>query len=288
MIRVGNAPVSYGAFEVTVGHAEGVPSAEQVLDSVEAAGYEGIDLGPLGYLGLGDDLRQALTSRGLALAGGYVEIDVSGGEASRPGFAELAAVCDQFDAVSAGTEQVFLPRPTVALVGPVLAGEKDRWARIGEVVDEVVGRCEARGYQACLHNEVGTQLSSQESIVRALEGTAALLCLDTGHLVAAGGDPVEILTTWPERVGHIHLKDARSAPAGAPYTAAAELWENDVFRPLGEGDGRIEEILDCLSSGWYSGWLLVEQDVLPRGPDGYERARLQQVDNRRYLQERGF
>ena len=77
MVKIGNAPVSYGAFEVTVGKHEGVPSAAEVLDAVQAAGYEGIDLGPVGYLGLGEDLRTALSSRGLLLTGGYVEIDVS-------------------------------------------------------------------------------------------------------------------------------------------------------------------------------------------------------------------
>ena len=53
MTAIGNAPVSYGAFEVTVG-IDDVPDAAQVLDAVQAAGYEGIDLGPLGYLGLGE------------------------------------------------------------------------------------------------------------------------------------------------------------------------------------------------------------------------------------------
>lgn len=53
MVKIGNAPVSYGAFEVTVGKHEGVPTSAEVLDAVHSAGYEGIDLGPLGYLGLG-------------------------------------------------------------------------------------------------------------------------------------------------------------------------------------------------------------------------------------------
>ena len=63
MVKVGNAPVSYGAFEVTVGIDEDVPTAEEVLDAVAGAGYDGIDLGPLGYLGVGEDLKKALTSR---------------------------------------------------------------------------------------------------------------------------------------------------------------------------------------------------------------------------------
>jgi len=292
MIRIGNAPVSYGAFEVTVGHDEGVPSAEQVLDAVRAAGYEGIDLGPLGYLGLGDNLRQTLASHGLLLAGGYVEIDVSSNDAAQRGRAELGEICDQFDVVAAGTDQAFFPRPTIALVGAsaesMSESDADRWARIERIIEEVVRDCGERGYDACLHNEVGTQLSSQESIVRSLASTSAHLCLDTGHLVAAGGDPVEILETWRARVSHVHLKDARPAPSGEPYTEAMDLWQNDVFCRLGEGNGRIEEVLSSLRSGGYSGWVLVEQDVLPRSVDAYEQARVDQISNRQYLRDRGF
>ena len=150
MVKIGNAPVSYGAFEVTVGKSDGVPDAAQVLDAVQAAGYHGIDLGPLGYLGLGADLRVALDSRGLLLTGGYVEIDVSADEAPASGLAELALVCDQFDAVAAGLEREYLPRPTVALIGsPVTPGsgtEASRRERIERTIGELVALCDKRGY----------------------------------------------------------------------------------------------------------------------------------------------
>src|SRR5206468_10760813 len=51
VIRVANAPVSYGAFELTVGVLPNVPAAEDVLDAIVAAGYAGTELGPRGYLG---------------------------------------------------------------------------------------------------------------------------------------------------------------------------------------------------------------------------------------------
>jgi inosose dehydratase len=136
MVRIGNAPVSYGAFEVTVGHDVDVPTAVEVLDAVESAGYEGIDLGPLGYLGLGDELRTALGSRSLLLTGGYVEVDVSSDEAPGAGLGEVDRVCDQFDSVAEGVEPIFLPRPTVALV--VLPRGKTSYSRARE--DQVQNR----------------------------------------------------------------------------------------------------------------------------------------------------
>jgi inosose dehydratase len=293
MTAIGNAPVSYGAFEVTVGHDDDVPDAVQVLDAVQAAGYGGIDLGPLGYLGLGRQLKDALSSRGLLLTGGYVEIDVSNDESPQRGLAELTEVCDQFDAVSEGVERALLPRPTVAIIAPdSSSGAGDpgprRQARTARIIGRFVEQCERRGYEACLHNELGTEISTQESIVWALETTPVALCLDTGHLVAASGDPVAILESWRDRVSHVHLKDARSPLPGHPYADAMALWEGDVFCRLGSGDGRVEEVLAALRAGDYAGWIVVEQDVLPRGSEAYARARADQVENRHYLRDRGW
>ncbi len=292
MTAIGNAPVSYGAFEVTVGFDDDVPGADQVLDAVQAAGYEGIDLGPLGYLGLGDDLRPALRSRGLLLTGGYVEIDVSSDEAPERGLAELSQVCDQFDAVSDGVERVLLPRPTVAVIAPGAAEatepESTRRTRTERVIGQFVRQCDERGYEACLHNEVGTVFATEASIVWALETTPVALCLDTGHLVAAGGDPVRVLEQWRDRVSHVHLKDARAPAPGHAYTEAMALWEQDVFCRLGAGGGQVDEVLASLRAGGYAGWIVVEQDVLPRGAEAYARARTDQSENRQYLRERGW
>jgi inosose dehydratase len=56
VVHVANAPVSYGAFELTVGIDPDVPSADWVLDAIAGAGYEGVDLGPVGYFGKGEEL----------------------------------------------------------------------------------------------------------------------------------------------------------------------------------------------------------------------------------------
>ena len=76
-IAVANAPVSYGAFELTVGSDPDVPDGQSVLSQVAAAGYAGIDLGPVGYLGRGDELGEALARHRLGLAGAYVELPYS-------------------------------------------------------------------------------------------------------------------------------------------------------------------------------------------------------------------
>ena len=112
-IAVANAPVSYGAFELTVGVEPGVPDGQSVLSQVAAAGYAGIDLGPVGYLGRGDELGEALARHRLGLASAYVELPYSDPVALERALPELDAILDTFDAVRS-----YLPgpppRPTLA------------------------------------------------------------------------------------------------------------------------------------------------------------------------------
>ena len=80
-MKVANAPLSYGAFEMTVGTDFPVPDPARVLEEMAAAGYAGTELGPLGYLGDAD------LGAARRLVGGFVQIAVQ-----RPG-RELRPSC---------------------------------------------------------------------------------------------------------------------------------------------------------------------------------------------------
>ena len=101
-IAVANAPVSYGAFELTVGHDPNVPDGTTVLDQVAAAGYAGIDLGPVGYLGSNERLGELLAERGLGLAGAYVELPYADPDALERALPELDAILATFE-IEGGT-----------------------------------------------------------------------------------------------------------------------------------------------------------------------------------------
>ena len=115
-IAVANAPVSYGAFEITVGHDPNVPDGIGVLDQVAAAGYAGIDLGPVGYLGSGERLGELLAERGLGLAGAYVELPYADRDGLERALPDLDAILDVFDAVRSYLPGPS-PRPTLAEAG---------------------------------------------------------------------------------------------------------------------------------------------------------------------------
>ena len=246
---IGNAPVSYGAFEVTVGIDETSRAPCRCSTPCRRPAMRGSTSDRSGTWGSATSLLEALSSRDLLLTGGYVEIDITSDEASRKGLAELTEVCNQFDFVSEGVEKHLLPRPTVALIAPPGSPTEDRASRLGRterIVGEFVDQCARRGYEACLHNELGTEIATQEQIIWAFESTPVSLCLDSGHLVAASGDPVEILKNWQDRVSHVHLKDAHAPAPGQPYESAMVLWEQGVFCRFGDGDGRVDELLGLL------------------------------------------
>ena len=100
MIVVASAPINYGAFELTVGIDPNVPDGVHVLDEVAAAGYGGIDLGPVGYLGTGAEMGERLAARQLGLAGAYLELPYADHEALRGALPMLDDMLDTFDAAA--------------------------------------------------------------------------------------------------------------------------------------------------------------------------------------------
>jgi inosose dehydratase len=265
LIRVANAPVSYGAFELTVGVSPHVPGPEEVLDAIAAAGYEGTELGPPGYLGAGDELPRRLAARGLELAGAFVELRFGDDD-----FGPLEATLDAVEGTSAK---------------PVLC---DRGPRDGDVdLDAVTAAADlarSRGLTPVFHHHMGTRVQTPAEIERLLEGTHVALLLDTGHLLAGGGDPRQGLRDWGERIRHVHVKDV-SLEILRGARDWSEAWRGGVFRELGAGDVDLEGFLAELAGGAYDGWLVVEQDRVPLSAETFGEAAAAQERNRRWLGE---
>lgn len=300
-IFVANAPISYGAFELTVGIDPSVPDAETLLDQVAEAGYSGIDLGPVGFLGSGEALRSRLEQRGLGLAGGYIELAFSDHDALSNQLGELDELLDVFEAAP---DSHPAPRPTLAD-----AGSETRRNNIGRSADDVsygldaaswdlfavgvqrvVERCRERGFEPTLHPETGTYIEAAWEIDRALALTDIGLCLETGHQLVGGGDALATVEQWGERINHVHLKDASVEIIKAiidDHGRVEEIWRRRAFLPLGDGDVPIAAIVGAVVQTGYSGWLVVEQDILPDAADP-GRAQADQVANRALLRSLGL
>jgi inosose dehydratase len=149
------------------------------------------------------------------------------------------------------------------------------WEILLESLKLVQDICARHGVAVSLHQHFGTVVESDDQLRRFLEGSEMGLCLDTGHLVVGGSDPVEIAGIAGDRVNHVHLKDVDQAVAGrlaARELSFKEAAQKDAFRPLGDGDVDVGAVLDRLESSDYSGWYVLEQDSVvetkPREGEG--------------------
>jgi inosose dehydratase len=271
---------------------------------VAAAGYAGIDLGPVGYLGTGARLGELLAERGLGLAGGYLELPYADHDALEEAIGELDALLSAFDAVRPQVPGP-PPRPTLADSGsPQRRSRPGRaaaarsagldaggWRKFAEGLARVVGRCRDRGYEPTFHPETGTYVEAPWEIAEVLDRSDVGLCLETGHMMLGGGDPVALLREWGSRINHVHLKDAvLTVMAGivADDAPVTDIWSREAFCELGRGDLDVDAILAGLRSISFGGWLVVEQDILPRSAERFARAAGEQRSNRAFLAQRGL
>jgi inosose dehydratase len=303
MILVAAAPVSFGAFEVTVGIDPHVPDGVAVLDAVAAAGYAGIDLGPPGYLGVDGELPRRLRSRQLFLAGGYHAMPFADSSAMGEAMAGLGRLLEIFDRVA--SDAPLPPRPTLADAGSEarrsspgrisadrsLMLDASSWQSFAANVARAASLCRERGYEPTFHHHGASYVESAEEIGELMRLTDVGLCLDTGHLVIGGGDPLRAVADWGSRINHVHLKDVRRSVIERVIAAGGRMidfWREGAFCVLGDGDLDIEAILAALAESGFKGWLVVEQDMLPRPDESTDRAARDQHRNREYLQRHGL
>ena len=296
-IRVANAPCSYGAFEITVGVLPDVPDAEHVLAAIAAAGYEGTELGPPGYLGDAQVLRERFERNGLALVGGYIPVRFSEPEHWDDDLAAMSATLDLFAAAN-GSEA----KPVLADAGSVerirfpgrVASDRSiglddaGWGRLAEGVARAAELARDRGFEPTFHHHTATFVEAPWEIERVLELTDVGLLLDTGHLALGGGDPTQALRDWGPRINHLHIKDVRNevlAGVVADHADMPEAWRRGVFCELGTGDVDLGAFFAELARSGYSGWLVVEQDMVPQSAAGAAEAEAAQARNRRWLSQ---
>jgi inosose dehydratase len=239
-------------------------SNDRVLREAASAGLYVLEAGPDGFLPQ-DAERSArmLTSRGFELVGGFVAAVL-----------HIPEMCAEALGSIEQRSKFFAAAGGDVLAVSASAG-RDSYERCVELDDESwqelftnLGRVEdiaARyGLTVALHPHYGTVVETDEHLERFLDNCDIGLCLDTGHLVVGGSNPVEIAERAPDRVKHVHLKDVDRSLAtqlGSRQINFKEAVRHGVFCPLGEGDVDIGRLLDLLERAEYRGWYVLEQDT---------------------------
>jgi len=296
-IKVASAPVSWGIYEF-----EGIEpkfAYTRVLDEIVETGYTGLELGPWGYMPTDVDvLREALSSRGLQLLSSFVPVKLVDANAHADAEAFALKVGTLLAALGAGYVVLADDNCKVdELVGR--AGQRTgtmlkdaQWDVIANGVNRIARRLKDElGLNTVFHHHGAGYVETPDEVRELFARTdpdLVGLCLDTGHWHFGGGDAVECIKEFGERVRYLHLKDCdavilqRVRNEQLDYFAAMRA---GIFCELGEGIVDFPGVIAEMQKIGYDGWAIVEQDVLTDDLDAPKR--ISQA-NRAYLKSMGL
>jgi inosose dehydratase len=268
--RIALSPSSWGVSDVPGwGHQL---DPERVLSEAAAVGEGAIEAGPAGFLpDRSDQAKPILKRHRLKVVAGPAQAVLHHHDIGGPELAHLDGQANWLAAL--GCETMVLsampPRSAGAAHGIVLSSMG--WAHLLHLIGSVQHVCSRHKLRLAVQPRYGSMIQGPSDIERLLVGTEAGLCLDTGHLVMVGADPVEVLELAVGRIQHVQLNDVDGKVAlqvreyGLDY---GEAVSNGLYRPLGTGDASVDRVVETLRRTGYRGWYTLDQDTrLPTSED---------------------
>jgi inosose dehydratase len=260
-IKIAGAPISWGVCEVPGwGHQL---DRERVLSEMRTAGLTATELGPDGFLPADTgELASLLAAHDLSCVGGFVPVVLH--DAEHDPAEDLAGPLASLRAAGAGVVVLAAATGADGYDSRPTLNERE-WATLLSNLDRLSRIAEEAGLLAVLHPHVGTMVETRTDVDRVLNGSTIPLCLDTGHLLIGGTDPLELAKAVPHRIKHAHLKDVDAALA--TRVRAGEMSYTDavragIYTPLGTGDIDIAGIVSVLRDNGFHGWFVMEQDTI--------------------------
>ena len=264
--RVAGAPISWGVCEVQGWGYQLEP--DRVLSEMAGLGLSATELGPDGYLPTeASSLQATLADHGLGLVAGFVPAVLHEPDRLE---AELDRVKRQADLLAAAGAEALVLAAGTGRDGYEGGTDLDdpSWASLLAGIGRVIDLGSERGLVVALHPHQGTVINGSRQVQRLLESSPVCLCVDTGHLMVGGADPVELTTAARDRVAHVHLKDVRADLAEQVRTGRMgyrDAVADGMYRPLGSGDVDVAAIVSALEASDYDGWYVLEQDTVLEG-----------------------
>lgn len=305
-ITITTAPCCWGVDDVKNPH---LPHWEKVLDEARLAGFDGLELGPYGYLPLDlDRVSRALEMRGLKIVAGTIFDDLVS-PLNRENLLrqtdEICALITRLPKPETYEGQRFdAPYLTVMDWGhnerDYAAGHSERaprlneaaWSGMIENIRAIASLARDRyGVRATIHPHAGGYIEFADELDRLVNDISvdlAGLCLDTGHMAYSGMDPVETLRRYWDRVDYIHFKDIDAKVYEEVMGERISFFDacaKGVMCPIGRGSIDYIAIRAILTELGYGGYITVEQE---RDPRNVGRILEDLAASRQFLRRTGF
>lgn len=257
--RIAGAPASWGICEVPGwGHQL---DALRVLGDMTAGGVACTELGPDGFIpGAPEEQRELLASYGLRAVGAFCPIVLHSPDVDVE--AEARRILDAFEVLDARVMVIAADSGAADYDGDRRLTPRE-WETSLRHLAAIEQLAADRGVRACVHPHMGTMIETRADVDHLLEASAIPLCLDTGHLLIGGSDPVQLAQDAPERIAHVHFKDVDLGVLATVRSGERTYTEGvraGMYRVLGEGSIDLGAIVDSLEGSGYSGWYVPEQD----------------------------
>lgn len=295
MIKLGTAPVSWGIWEMTIDRPDLIPP-ETYLATIADMGYTATETGPPGYLApAASDAAARAVEHGIELVATFLPLRLD----DEAGFQEDLAALDHTVAVlEASGGGIVLLADMETPERARAAGSEERRRATGWDADTVERAAErlqratdvvrARGLEAALHPHAATHVESADESDQMLERTDIALCVDTGHMIVGGADPVAFAKRHADRLRHVHLKDVDGAlleRLGNGEIDMDEAWPLGIFCEFGAGVVPIAEFLALPEVRTLDGYCVIEQDRVAVTVDDMPVVRASDERNRARVQE---
>jgi inosose dehydratase len=273
-IHFASAPVSWG-IQDGPGPAWEQPY-ERILDEILSAGYAGTELGPYGYFAADPKiLSESLKRRGMSMLSSFVPLLLADPSQKESVIQHIRKVGALLSALGAKllvlSDAQTLKRQQLAGRVPADGRESltgEQWKQVGRIIGEVERAAAEFGLSLVFHPHVATYVETPKEVERLFDSLASTqvgLCLDTGHCVYGGGDPSDEAKKYRSLLRYLHIKDINADILGEARRKKLNFEQAvgaGIFSPIGDGCIDFTGFFRLLAETQYSGWMVVEQDVI--------------------------
>ena len=258
--KIAGAPISWGVCEVPGwGHQMG---PDRVLREMASLGLKATEFGPLGFLPIeAADRAKVLNDLDMHATGGFFPVLLH--DASHDPLPIVQKELESYVATGATTLVLAADSGKAGYDEKRAELSDEQWVTVFKNLNAISALANSVGVKAVLHPHVGTIIETHDDVVKVVSGTDIAFCLDTGHMVIGGADPVWFSDAHSARVAHSHLKDVDLSWAKKVQEGDVTYYDavvQGMYRPLGQGDVDIRAIVRNLLTAGYQGWFVLEQD----------------------------
>lgn len=142
------------------------------------------------------------------------------------------------------------------------------FTKLARYIEKFAGIAAENGIKSSFHPHAATYVeTAQETrmLMDQLNSDLIGLCLDVGHWIVGGGDPIQAVKDYGDRITHVHVKDVSEEILRRMLSDEIETMERAVeefklFVPAGTGLLKLSELFAELDKFSFEGWLMSEQD----------------------------